>query len=180
MEENTITAEQVQDTGTQDAAKAETKAGAGEDAGEVRSEAKAADSGKAADGGKAADSGSTSTEKAEKTFTQSEVDELIRQRLARQAKQTAQSSEAMAKENTALKQVNSCYKAGIRPECIEDAAALAQRYVDDKVDFDGAIARIVEKYPEFLKKSAPRSTGVKTEEKSIEPDSVWRKAMGLK
>jgi hypothetical protein len=178
MEENTITAEQVQDTGTQDAVKAETKAGAGEDAGKGRSEAKAADGGKAADSGKA--DSSTSTEKAEKTFTQSEVDELIRQRLARQAKQTAQSSEAMAKENTALKQVNSCYKAGIRPECIEDAAALAQRYVDDKVDFDGAIARIAEKYPEFLKKSAPRSTGVKTEEKSIEPDSVWRKAMGLK
>lgn len=101
----------------------------------------------------------------ERTFTQAEVDELIKQRLGREAKKTAQSLETMNAENAALKRVNACYKAGIREESVEDVIALATRYVDEEHDFDAAIKLVTDKYPDLLKKTAPVKTGVKAEDK---------------
>jgi hypothetical protein len=101
----------------------------------------------------------------ERTFTQAEVDELIKQRLGREAKKTAQSLETMNAENAALKRVNACYKAGIREESVEDVIALATRYVDEEHDFDAAIKLVTDKYPDLLKKTVPVKTGVKAEDK---------------
>ena len=101
----------------------------------------------------------------ERTFTQAEVDELIKQRLGREAKKTAQSLDAVNAENAALKRVNACYKAGIREESVEDVIALATRYVDEEHDFDAAVKLVTDKYPDLLKKTAPVKTGVKAEDK---------------
>lgn len=111
------------------------------------------------------------SEKAEKTFTQAEVDRLIRERLSRVEKKRTKTAEELGAEVATLNQTiaqltqsNACYKAGIRAECVDDAVILAARLVKDDTDFDKALAQVVEKYPELLKKAAPVKTGVKTEE----------------
>lgn len=109
--------------------------------------------------------------KAEKTFTQAEVDRLIRERLSRVEKKRTKTAEELGAEVATLNQTiaqltqsNACYKAGIRAECVDDAVILAARLVKDDTDFDKALAQVVEKYPELLKKATPVKTGVKTEE----------------
>jgi hypothetical protein len=111
------------------------------------------------------------SEKAEKTFTQAEVDRLIKERLARVEKKKTKTAEELGAEVATLNQTiaqltqsNACYKAGIRAECVDDAVILAARLVKDDTDFDKALAQVVEKYPELLKKATPVKTGVKTEE----------------
>ena len=126
------------------------------------------------DAGGTADKGTTDTtnsEKAEKTFTQPEVDRLIRERLARVEKKKTKTAEELGAEVAALNQTiaqltqsNACYKAGIRAECVDDAVILAARLVKDDTDFDKALAQVVEKYPDLVKKATPVKTGVKTEE----------------
>lgn len=114
----------------------------------------------------------------EKTFTQAEVDDIVRKRLARASKD----SQVTAAENAALRSSIACFKAGVRAECIEDAVALASKYVDDKTDFDAALAKVLEKYPAFggtvqaVKNSSPDMTPKKTEKS----DAGLRAAMGLK
>lgn len=122
-------------------------------------------------GGGTAEQDATNGEKAEKTFTQAEVDRLIRERLARVEKKKTKTAEELGAEVATLNQTiaqltqsNACYKAGIRAECVDDAVILAARLVKDDTDFDKALAQVVEKYPELLKKAAPVKTGVKTEE----------------
>jgi len=127
------------------------------------------------DAGGTADKGTEKTaengEKVEKTFTQAEVDRLIKERLARVEKKKAKTAEELGAEVAALNQTiaqltqsNACYKAGIRAECVDDAVTLAARLVKDDTDFDKALAQVVEKYPDLVKKAAPVKTGVKTEE----------------
>lgn len=122
-------------------------------------------------GGGTAEKTAENSEKAEKTFTQAEVDRLIRERLARVEKKKTKTAEELGAEVASLNQTiaqltqsNACYKAGIRAECVDDAVILAARLVKDDTDFDKALAQVVEKYPELLKKAAPVKTGVKTEE----------------
>jgi len=122
-------------------------------------------------GGGTAEKTAENSEKAEKTFTQAEVDRLIRERLARVEKKKTKTAEELGAEVATLNQTiaqltqsNACYKAGIRAECVDDAVILAARLVKDDTDFDKALAQVVEKYPELLKKAAPVKTGVKTEE----------------
>ena len=125
-------------------------------------------------------------EKAEKTFTQAEVDRLIKERLARVEKKKTKTAEELGAEVATLNQTiaqltqsNACYKAGIRSECVEDAVTLAAKLVSDDTDFDKALAKVLEKYPDLVKKATPVKTGVKTEESTTE-DDAWRLAMGLK
>ena len=120
---------------------------------------------------KGAEQDTPNSEKAEKTFTQAEVDRLIKERLARVEKKKTKTAEELGAEVAALNQTiaqltqsNACYKAGIRAECVDDAAALASRLVDDKTDFAAALAKVLEKYPDLVKKTTPVKTGVKTEE----------------
>ena len=122
-------------------------------------------------GGGTAEKTAENSEKAEKTFTQAEVDRLIRERLSRVEKKRTKTAEELGAEVATLNQTiaqltqsNACYKAGIRAECVDDAVILAARLVKDDTDFDKALAQVVEKYPELLKKAAPVKTGVKTEE----------------
>lgn len=122
-------------------------------------------------GGGTAEKTAENSEKAEKTFTQAEVDRLIRERLARVEKKKTKTAEELGAEVATLNQTiaqltqsNACYKAGIRAECVDDAVILAARLVKDDTDFDKALAQVVEKYPELLKKATPVKTGVKTEE----------------
>lgn len=122
-------------------------------------------------GGGTAEKAAENSEKAEKTFTQAEVDRLIKERLARVEKKKTKTAEELGAEVATLNQTiaqltqsNACYKAGIRAECVDDAVILAARLVKDDTDFDKALAQVVEKYPELLKKATPVKTGVKTEE----------------
>ena len=122
-------------------------------------------------GGGTAEKTAENSEKAEKTFTQAEVDRLIRERLSRVEKKRTKTAEELGAEVATLNQTiaqltqsNACYKAGIRAECVDDAVILAARLVKDDTDFDKALAQVVEKYPELLKKATPVKTGVKTEE----------------
>ena len=116
----------------------------------------------------------------EKTFTQAEVDEIVRRRLARASKE----SQVTAAENAALKSSIACFKAGIRAECMEDAVALANKYVDDSTNFDAALQKVLEKYPNFGSQAPvtqPKNTSVDMQSKKAPADdSALREAMGLK
>ena len=131
------------------------------------------------------------SEKAEKTFTQAEVDKLIKERLARVEKKKTKTAEELGAEVAALNQTiaqltqsNACYKAGIRAECVEDAAALASRLVDDKTDFAAALAKVLEKYPTFsgTSRAQPvKNTSINMQGKKVpEDNSAFYKVLGLK
>ena len=139
-------------------------------------------------GGGTAEKTAENSEKAEKTFTQAEVDRLIRERLSRVEKKRTKTAEELGAEVATLNQTiaqltqsNACYKAGIRAECVDDAVILAARLVKDDTDFDKALAQVVEKYPELLKKATPVKTGVKTDAPPAhKADDILRMAAGLK
>lgn len=115
---------------------------------------------------------------AERTFTQNEVDEIVKKRLARAEK----GSQEAIKENAALKNSIACYKAGVKAECIEDAIILALRLVDDKTDFDAALAKVMEKYPGFG--SVPQvknsSVDMQNAKKTDQSMSALRASMGIR
>lgn len=115
---------------------------------------------------------------AERRFSQSEVDEIISKRLARESK-NAEKAENTAKENETLRQSLACYKAGVKDDCIDDAVTLAKKLVNDKTDFSAALKKVIEKYPSFTGKD--RATGVQMGDKSFSSsDADLRKAFGLK
>lgn len=121
--------------------------------------------------------GSKSTEK---TFTEKEVQKRIRQALADAQKTADDKAETALREITALKNQTACYKAGVREECIEDAITLAAKLTDDKTDFGKALAKVLEKYPQFKTAEKPVTTGVKTKDSSEGgDDAALRKYFGL-
>ena len=148
MEENTNTTQE--NTAIEEASAAET---------ETKAEEKAASAEKdvSAELAKPETAAEKPAEKpAEKHFTQGEVDEIVRKRLARAAKD----GQTAAAENALLKNQLACYKAGIKSECVEDAVTLAKAHVDDKTDFDAALAAVLKKYPYLGGESAKKSTSV--------------------
>ena len=132
----------------------------------------------------------TTPEKAEKTFTQKELDEIVRKRLDRAKKdmpskneldefrkwkdgqKTAEqkaaeelaaansAKEAAEREKNALELKMSCISKGVKPENASDVAALAEKYVDDNTDIDKAIEKVLEKYPSFCGKV--KASGITT------------------
>ncbi len=54
-----------------------------------------------------------------------------------------------SEENTSLKAQISAMKAGVLAESVEDVVTLAKTMVNDDVDMNAAIAKVVEKYPHF-------------------------------
>ncbi|WP_339148401.1 hypothetical protein [Sutcliffiella sp. BMC8] len=58
-----------------------------------------------------------------------------------------------SEENTSLKAQLSALKANVKAESVEDVVVLAKTMVNDDVDMDAAIAKVVEKYPHFSQKA---------------------------
>ena len=116
---------------------------------------------------------------AEKTFTQAEVNELIRARLERERKgqptkdeltafrewqnsqktteqkaaddlRAAQEAQSAAEQKAAdLEAMFAAMKAGVSPEAAEDVVALAKLKVSDEMPLSAAIAEVLKKYPQF-------------------------------
>lgn len=119
---------------------------------------------------------------AEKTFTQKELDDIVKQRLDRAKKdmpskeelkafkewkdsqKTAEqkalddlaaansAKEAAEKDKQALEIKVSCLSKGVAPEYVDDVIALAAKYVDDNTTIDKAVDSVIEKYPVFRSK----------------------------
>ena len=54
-----------------------------------------------------------------------------------------------SEENTSLKAQISAMKAGVLAESVEDVVTLAKTMISEDVDMNAAIAKVVEKYPQF-------------------------------
>ena len=101
-----------------------------------------------------------------KTFTQEEVDELIKKRIARERKklekEQTQEKDKETEEKPAVnepdnKKLNEmemkllCYDHDIAKEFSKKAIALANTYLDDETDLDGALEKVLEDFPQFKK-----------------------------
>ena len=127
---------------------------------------------------------------AAKTFTQDEVNDLIKARLERERKgqptkdelaafrawqdeqKTAEQKQAEAvkaqsdradaaeKKAAALEAKLLAASKGVSPEAADDVVALASLKVSDETPLEKAIDEVLKKYPQFTGGSAPRTTGV--------------------
>ena len=127
---------------------------------------------------------------AAKTFTQDEVNDLIKARLERERKgqptkdelaafrawqdeqKTAEQKQAEAvkaqadradaaeKKAAALEAKLLAASKGVSPEAADDVVALASLKVSDETPLEKAIDEVLKKYPQFAGTSAPRTTGV--------------------
>lgn len=127
---------------------------------------------------------------AAKTFTQDEVNDLIKARLERERKgqptkdelaafrawqdeqKTAEQKQAEAvkaqsdradaaeKKAAALEAKLLAASKGVSPEAADDVVALASLKVSDETPLEKAIDEVLKKYPQFTGTSAPRTTGV--------------------
>ena len=125
---------------------------------------------------------------AEKTFTQKELDDIVKQRLDRAKKdmptkeelkayhewkdsqKTAEqkaaddiaaansAKEAAEREKQALEIKVACLSKGVLPEAAEDVIALAARLTDDNTSIEKAVDKVLEKYPAFLGKPPKKTT----------------------
>lgn len=125
---------------------------------------------------------------AEKTFTQKELDDIVKQRLDRAKKdmpskeelkayrewkysqKTAEqkaaddiaaansAKEAAEREKQALEIKVACLSKGVLPDAAEDVIALAARLADDTVPIEKAVDKVLEKYPSFLGKPPKKVT----------------------
>ena len=125
---------------------------------------------------------------AEKTFTQKELDDIVKQRLDRAKKdmpskdelkafrewkdsqKTAEqkaaddiaaansAKEAAEREKQALEIKVACLSKGVLPEAADDVIALAARLTDDNTSIEKAVDKVLEKYPAFLGKPPKKVT----------------------
>lgn len=130
------------------------------------------------------------TAQAAKTFTQDEVNDLIKSRLERERKGQpgkdeleafhkwqddqksaeqksaeaikAQSDRADAAEKkaAALEAKLLATSKGVKPDAADDVVALASLKVSDDMPLEKAIDEVLKKYPQFAGTSAPTTTGV--------------------
>lgn len=121
----------------------------------------------------------STNEGAEKTFTQAELDEIVRQRLERQKKgqptkeemdafhkwqdsqktaeqlsaekiSAAQTAASEAEKRAAAAEAKCCaFSKGVSKEAVDDVIALAMNKVDDNTPIDKAIDAVIAKYPSF-------------------------------
>lgn len=116
----------------------------------------------------------------EKKFTQKDVDDAVKKRLAREKRKWQREQQKKAsgggidgrakagddgeeKDNEKLKAVESraikaetraaCFEAGVDKDAIDDVTALAHAYMeaDEDLDLEDAIEKVVKKYPHFKK-----------------------------
>lgn len=122
----------------------------------------------------------------DKKFSQKDLDEAIKKRLAREKKkwQNEQKKKADNEENPENKEDKekqeaiskasqlevkvACFEADVAKDAVDDVAALAHAYMaaDEDLDLEEAIEKVVKKYPQFKK-----STQDPYEEK--EPRKAW-------
>ena len=130
------------------------------------------------------------SEQAEKTFTQKELDEIVKQRLDRakkdmpskdelkafrewkdsqktaEQKAAEQLAEVAAARDTAEREKSrleikvSCLAKGVPADAADDVIALAERFIDDDTTIEKAVEKVLEKYPSF--RSAVKAPGITT------------------
>ena len=135
------------------------------------------------------------TEQAEKTFTQKELDDIVKQRLDRAKKDMPSKDELKAfrewkdsqktaeekaaeqlaevtaardsaeREKSRLEIKVSCLAKGVPADAADDVIALAERFIDDDTTIEKAVEKVLEKYPSF--RSAVKVPGITTGTKTI-------------
>lgn len=135
------------------------------------------------------------SEQAEKTFTQKELDDIVKQRLDRakkdmpskdelkafrewkdsqktaEQKAAEQLAEVAAARDTAEREKSrleikvSCLAKGVPADAADDVIALAERFIDDDTTIEKAVEKVLEKYPSF--RSAVKVPGITTGTKTI-------------
>lgn len=130
------------------------------------------------------------SEQAEKTFTQKELDEIVKQRLdrakkdmpskdelkafrewkdsqktaeqkaAEQLAEVAAARDSAEREKSRLEIKVSCLAKGVDVEAVDDVIALAERFIDDNTTIEKAVEKVLEKYPSF--RSAVKVPGITT------------------
>ena len=130
------------------------------------------------------------SEQAEKTFTQKELDDIVKQRLDRakkdmpskdelkafrewkdsqktaEEKAAEQLAEVTAARDTAEREKSrleikvSCLAKGVPADAADDVIALAERFIDDDTTIEKAVEKVLEKYPSF--RSAVKAPGITT------------------
>ena len=130
------------------------------------------------------------SEQAEKTFTQKELDDIVKQRLERAKKDMPSKSElaefrewkdsqktaeqkaaeqlaevaaardSAEREKSRLEIKVSCLSKGVDVDAVDDVIALAERFIDDDTTIEKAVEKVLEKYPSF--RSAVKVPGITT------------------
>ena len=130
------------------------------------------------------------SEQAEKTFTQKELDEIVKQRVDRakkdmpskdelkafrewkdsqktaEQKAAEQLAEVAAARDTAEREKSrleikvSCLSKGVDVNAVDDVIALAERFIDDDTTIEKAVEKVLEKYPSL--RSAVKAPGITT------------------
>ena len=130
------------------------------------------------------------TEQAEKTFTQKELDDIVKQRLdrakkdmpskdelkafrewkdsqktaeqkaAEQLAEVAAARDSAEREKSRLEIKVSCLSKGVDVDAVDDVIALAERFIDDNTTIEKAVEKVLEKYPSF--RSAVKAPGITT------------------
>ena len=130
------------------------------------------------------------SEQAEKTFTQKELDDIVKQRLDRAKKDMPSKDELKAfrewkdsqktaeqkaaeqlaevtaardsaeREKSRLEIKVSCLAKGVPADAADDVIALAERFIDDDTTIEKAVEKVLEKYPSF--RSAVKAPGITT------------------
>ena len=130
--------------------------------------------------------GVSTNEGAEKTFTQKELDEIVKQRLERERKgmptkdemkafKAWQDSQKTAEQLSAEKVTAAengkaeaekraeaaearctAYSKGVKPEAVDDVIALAMAKVGDDKTVEQAIDEVIKKYPSFCGSAEPK------------------------
>lgn len=134
----------------------------------------------------------STNEGAEKTFTQAELDEIVKQRLERQKKgqptkeemdafhkwqdsqktaeqlsaekiSAAQTAASEAEKRAAAAEAKCCaFSKGVSKEAVDDVIALAMNKVDDNTPIDKAIDAVIAKYPSFCSAKSEDPKGITT------------------
>ncbi len=130
------------------------------------------------------------SDKPEKTFTQKELDEIVKQKLEkvkkdmptkdelkayrewRDSQKTAEqkaaddiaaansAKEAAEKEKQRLEIKVACLSKGVPAEIADDVIALASRLTDENITIEKAVEKVLEKYPSF--KGGNKAPGITT------------------
>lgn len=130
------------------------------------------------------------SEQAEKTFTQKELDDIVKQRLdrakkdmpskdelkafrewkdsqktaeekaAEQLAEVAAARDSAEREKSRLEIKVSCLAKGVPADAADDVIALAERFIDDNTTIEKAVEKVLEKYPSF--RSAVKAPGITT------------------
>ena len=131
-------------------------------------------------------------EQAAKTFTQAEVNEIVKQRLERQKKgqptkeemdafhkwqdsqktaeqlsaekiSAAQTAASEAEKRAAAAEAKCCaFSKDVSKEAVDDVIALAMNKVDDNTPIDKAIDAVIAKYPSFCSAKSEAPKGITT------------------